>query len=140
MILNILLNERINTMPVYKSGEDYLETILILSKNSSYVRSIDIATKMGYSKASVSRAVGILKSEGLIVIGNDGEIKLTEAGLKKASSVYDKHTLLKTFFMECLKVSESTAEQDACKIEHVISEETCIKLKNFLNTYNDNNL
>lgn len=127
-------------MPVYKSGEDYLETILILSKNSSYVRSIDIATKMGYSKASVSRAVGILKSEGLIVIGNDGEIKLTEAGLKKASSVYDKHTLLKTFFMECLKVSESTAEQDACKIEHVISEETCIKLKNFLNTYNDNNL
>ncbi len=127
-------------MPVYKSGEDYLETILILSKNSSYVRSIDIATEMGYSKASVSRAVGILKSEGLIVIGNDGEIKLTEAGLKKASSVYDRHTLLKTFFMECLKVSESTAEQDACKIEHVISEETCIKLKNFLNTYNDNNL
>ncbi|MCC8068308.1 MAG: metal-dependent transcriptional regulator [Ruminococcus sp.] len=127
-------------MPVYKSGEDYLETILILSKNSSYVRSIDIATEMGYSKASVSRAVGILKSEGLIVIGNDGEIKLTEAGLKKASSVYDRHILLKTFFMECLKVSESTAEQDACKIEHVISEETCIKLKNFLNTYNDNNL
>ncbi|MCD7800649.1 MAG: metal-dependent transcriptional regulator [Ruminococcus sp.] len=127
-------------MPVYKSGEDYLETILILSKNSSYVRSIDIATEMGYSKASVSRAVGILKSEGLIVIGNDGEIKLTEAGLKKASSVYDRHTLLKTFFMECLKVSESTAEQDACEIEHVISEETCIKLKNFLNTYNDNNL
>lgn len=127
-------------MPVYKSGEDYLETILILSKNSSYVRSIDIATEMGYSKASVSRAVGILKSEGLIVKGNDGEIKLTEAGLKKASSVYDRHTLLKTFFMECLKVSESTAEQDACKIEHVISEETCIKLKNFLNTYNDNNL
>lgn len=122
-------------MPVYKSGEDYLETILILTKNNSYVRSIDVATEMGYSKASVSRAVGILKSEGLIVIENDGQIKLTEEGLKKASSVYDRHTLLKTFFMECLKVTESTAEKDACKIEHVISEETCIKLKNFLKSY-----
>ena len=125
-------------MPVYKSGEDYLETILLLTKNNSYVRSIDVATEMGYSKASVSRAVGILKSEGLIIIENDGQIKLTETGLKKASSVYDRHTLLKTFFIECLNVWEKVAEQDACKIEHVISDETCIKLKDFLKNFEKN--
>ena len=119
-------------MAVYKSGEDYLETILILTTNNSYVRSIDIATEMGFSKASVSRAVGILKADGLITIENDGQIKLTPEGLKKANSVYDRHKLLKTFLMEYLGVQESIAEQDACKIEHVISEETCIKLKKFM--------
>lgn len=119
-------------MAVYKSGEDYLETILILTSNNSYVRSIDIATEMGFSKASVSRAVGILKADGLITIENDGQIKLTPAGLEKATSVYDRHKLIKAFFIDFLNVNEDTAEQDACKIEHVISEETYIKLKNFM--------
>ncbi len=120
-------------MAVYKSGEDYLETILILTSNNSYVRSIDIATEMGFSKASVSRAVGILKADGLITIENDGQIKLTEDGLKKANSVYDKHKLIKSFLVDLLGVTEKVAEEDACKIEHVISDETCIKLKNFVN-------
>lgn len=119
-------------MAVYKSGEDYLETILILTLNKSCVRSIDVATEMGFSKASVSRAVGILKADGLITIENDGQIKLTPAGLEKATSVYDRHKLIKAFFIDFLDVNESTAEQDACKIEHVISEETFIKLRNFM--------
>lgn len=123
-------------MAVYKSGEDYLETILILSKTNSYVRSIDIATEMGYSKASVSRAVGILKADGLITIENDGQIKLTNEGMKKATSVYDRHTLIKTFLIEFLGVNDKTAEEDACKIEHVISEETCVKLRNFIKKNN----
>lgn len=119
-------------MAIYKSGEDYLETILILSSTNSYVRSIDIATEMGFSKASVSRAVGILKNDGLITIENDGQIRLTEAGLAKANSVYDKHKLIKSFLIDCLGVNETVAEEDACKIEHVISDETSIKLKNFI--------
>jgi len=123
-------------MAIYKSGEDYLETILILSKTNSYVRSIDIATEMGYSKASVSRAVGILKADGLITIENDGQIKLTTEGMKKATSVYDRHTLIKTFLIEFLGVNDNTAEEDACKIEHVISEETCVKLRNFIKQNN----
>jgi Mn-dependent DtxR family transcriptional regulator len=122
-------------MAVYKSGEDYLETILILTNSNDYVRSIDIATEMGFSKASVSRAVGILKADGLITIENDGQIRLTEAGLQKANSVYDKHKLIKSFLVDLLGVNEKVAEEDACKIEHVISDETSIKLKNYVNAH-----
>ena len=119
-------------MAIYKSGEDYLETILILSKNGNFVRSIDVATEMGFSKASVSRAVNILKNEGLITIEPDGQLKLTEKGEIKANSVYSRHNLLKKFFIEFLGVDEDTATNDACKIEHVISEQTYLKLKEYV--------
>ncbi len=119
-------------MAIYKSGEDYLETILILSKNGNFVRSIDVATEMGFSKASVSRAVNILKNEGLITIEPDGQLKLTEKGETKANSVYSRHNLLKKFFIEFLGVDEDTATNDACKIEHVISEQTYLKLKEYV--------
>lgn len=119
-------------MAIYKSGEDYLETILILSKNGNFVRSIDVATEMGFSKASVSRAVNILKNEGLITIELDGQLKLTEKGEAKANSVYNRHNLLKKFFIEFLGVDEDTATNDACKIEHVISEQTYLKLKEYV--------
>ncbi len=119
-------------MAIYKSGEDYLETILILSKNGNFVRSIDVATEMGFSKASVSRAVNILKNEGLITIEPDGQLKLTEKGEAKANSVYSRHNLLKKFFIEFLGVDEDTATNDACKIEHVISEQTYLKLKEYV--------
>lgn len=119
-------------MALHKSGEDYLETILILSRNNSYVRSIDIATEMGFSKASVSRAVGLLKNDGLITIENDGQILLTEEGTKKAVSVYSRHNILKDFFSNYLGVDPTVAEEDACKVEHVISEETFNRLKDFM--------
>ena len=119
-------------MAIYKSGEDYLETILILSKNGNFVRSIDVATEMGFSKASVSRAVNILKNEGLITIEPDGQLKLTEKGETKANSVYSRHNLLKKFFIEFLGVDEDTATNDACKIEHVRSEQTYLKLKEYV--------
>jgi Mn-dependent DtxR family transcriptional regulator len=119
-------------MAIYKSGEDYLETILILNNANSYVRSIDVATEMGFSKASVSRAMGILKNDGLITIENDGQINLTPLGLEKATSVYDRHKLIKTFLIDCVGVTPNVAEEDACKIEHVISDETYLKLKRFV--------
>ena len=119
-------------MALHKSGEDYLETILILSRTNSYVRSIDVATEMGFSKASVSRAVGLLKNEGLITIEDDGQILLTKEGTKKAVSVYSRHNILTDFFSNYLGVDPKIAEEDACKVEHVISEETFEKLKTFM--------
>lgn len=119
-------------MPVHESGEDYLETIYLLSKHNPFVRSVDIANELGYSKASISRAMRILREEGLVTIAEDGQVKLTKAGLKKAMEVYDRHTLITDFFMQILGVNEVTAEKDACKIEHVISEETYLRLRAFM--------
>lgn len=117
---------------IYESGEDYLETILILDERTKYVRSVDIAAELGYSKPSVSRAVSILKANGYITVEADGQIKLTKSGLKKAGEVYDRHRLIKQFFAEILGVNQVTAEEDACKVEHVISEETYQRLKAFM--------
>lgn len=119
-------------MAIYESGEDYLETILLLSRKSPFVRSIDVASELGYTKPSVSRAMGILKSNGYITVGDDGQILLTEEGMKKASGVYERHTILEKFLEEILGVDKLTAEQDACKIEHVISEESYSKWKKFV--------
>ncbi len=119
-------------MPVHESGEDYLETIYLLSKHNPFVRSVDIANELGYSKASISRAMRILREEGLVTIAEDGQVKLTKTGLKKAMEVYDRHTLITDFFMQVLGVNEVTAEKDACKIEHVISEETYLRLRAFM--------
>ena len=123
-------------MSIRESGEDYLETILILHKNTGYVRSIDIANELGYSKPSISRAVGILKADGYINVEPSGQIVLTESGKLKAEQVYEKHLMLRKFLTEILGVSEEASEQDACRIEHILSDETYSKLKDFVKNYN----
>ena len=119
-------------MTLRESGEDYLETILILQQRTGYVRSIDIANELGYSKPSISRAVGILKENGFITVEKTGQIILTELGKNRAEEIYSKHKLLTRFLNEILGVSMDNSEEDACRIEHVISEETYIKLDLFV--------
>jgi len=106
---------------VQESGEMYLETIYVLSKKSSTVRAIDVGEKMGYSKPSVSRAMRLLKDGGFITVDGDGYISLTEKGLSVAEKMYERHTLL-TDFLVSLGVDRSIAAEDACKIEHDISD------------------
>lgn len=118
-------------MDIQESGEMYLETIYILSGEKSAVRSIDICDRMGYSKPSVSRAVGILRREGFIEIDSGGHITLTDKGRERAEKTYERHRVLSDAFMS-LGVSESVAVEDACKIEHVISDETFAAVKKFL--------
>lgn len=120
---------------MYESGEMYLETILILKKRKSQVRSIDIARELNFSKPSVSRAVSILKDDGYISIDSSGYIELTEKGTKTANDIYEKHKILTEFFTTVVKVSPEIAEEDACRIEHVISDETFQGLKRILEDY-----
>ncbi|MCQ2456923.1 MAG: metal-dependent transcriptional regulator [Clostridia bacterium] len=115
-------------MNLQESGEMYLETIYILTESSDAVRSIDVADHIGYSKPSVSRAVGILKSGGFINVDADGYITLTEDGRYVASKIYERHTLLTKMLIE-LGVDGDTASEDACRMEHVISEETFDAIK-----------
>ena len=115
-------------MHLQESGEMYLETIYILSQTSSSVRSIDVAEHMGYSKPSVSRAMGILKQGGYVTADKDGFLSLTETGLDLARKIFERHMVL-TRLLTSMGVSESTAAEDACKIEHVISEESFEALK-----------
>jgi Mn-dependent DtxR family transcriptional regulator len=115
-------------MAIYESGENYLETILLLKKRLGYVRAIDIANEFGYSKPSISRAMGILKKSGLIEINSDNQIELTKAGYESAAKIYDRHEWL-TKILQGIGVSKENAEADACKMEHVISEETFQALK-----------
>ncbi|MCI8331311.1 MAG: metal-dependent transcriptional regulator [Clostridiales bacterium] len=115
-------------MHLQESGEMYLETIYILSKKSSSVRSIDVCEYMNYSKPSVSRAVGILKQGGFLEMDRDGSLSLTPAGLAIASKMYDRHTTL-TELLVRLGVNEQTAAEDACKMEHDISDETFEAIK-----------
>lgn len=119
-------------MQLKESGEMYLETIYVLSQRKGFVRSIDVGEEMGYSKPSVSRAVGILRDGGYITVAHDGGLHLTEAGLEVAQRTYERHTVLSEFFMR-LGVDEETATNDACKIEHVISSSTFAALKKYLN-------
>ena len=111
-----------------ESGEMYLETILVLSKKSSHVRSIDISEYMGYSKPSVSRAVGLLKNGGYITVDKDGFITLTEEGKTLSEQIYQRHNLLTQLLVE-LGVPEEIAAEDACKMEHVISPETFLAIQ-----------
>ncbi|RHR11104.1 metal-dependent transcriptional regulator [Pseudoflavonifractor sp. AF19-9AC] len=115
-------------MALHESGEDYLEAILVLQEEKGIVHSIDVAQHLGYSKPSVSRAMSILRTSGHIVMEKDGQLKLTEEGLRVASSIYERHKLLTNWLIH-LGVSPETAAEDACKIEHDISEETfqCLK-------------
>ncbi len=115
-------------MQLQESGEMYLESILRLSETLPAVRSIDISEYMGYSKPSVSRAVGLLKSGGYITVASDGTIKLTEEGKNVAAKIYERHRIL-TGFLKSIGVSHETADEDACKIEHIISDETLGKIK-----------
>ena len=115
-----------------ESREMYLETILILRKRRGMVRSIDIARELNFSKPSVSRAVGILKDDDFITVDDNGYIELTDKGKKKAKDIYEKHNVLTTFFTDVIKISPEIAEEDACRIEHVISDDTFDGLKRFL--------
>ncbi len=115
-------------MKMQESGEMYLETIYVLSKQQKFVRSIDISEYMGYSKPSVSRAVSLLHSAGYILIDKEGYIALTESGREIAVKIYDRHIVLSKVLMH-LGVSEQTAKADACKIEHDISDETFEAIK-----------
>ena len=115
-------------MALLESGEMYLETIYVLSQKSAQVRSIDVAEEMGFSKPSVSRAMGILKNDGYIEIDAGGGIKLTRLGESHAKRIYERHTLLTTVFIN-LGVSEKTAAEDACRVEHYLSDETFAALK-----------
>lgn len=119
-------------MKIQESGENYLETILILEKEKGNVRSIDVANRLEFSKASISRAMGILKEAGFLTIDDAGNLLLTPAGRERASQIYERHCLIKQFFVEALEVSEETAEKDACRIEHVISDETFEQMKLWL--------
>lgn len=119
-------------MKVLKSAEDYLERILVLQEKTGRVRSIDIAIDMDYSKPSISIAMKNLKKRNLIEIGTDGIITLTPEGLSIAKDVYNRHCTIKNFFIS-IGVSAEVAEEDACKIEHDISQESLEAIKKLLN-------
>ncbi|MBQ8372260.1 MAG: metal-dependent transcriptional regulator [Clostridia bacterium] len=118
-------------MHLQESGEMYLETILILTNESPHVRSIDVCEHMGFSKPSVSRAIGLLKNGGYVDVDPDGYLSLTELGREVAMKMYDRHKLLTDFLMR-LGVSEEIASADACKIEHHISDESFEAIKKHL--------
>ncbi len=118
-------------MAIQESGEMYLETILILSRHSDNVHAIDVGKYMGYSKPSVSRAMGILKDDGFIKVVDTGEITLTAKGRKRAEAVYERHNVI-TELLKRIGVSEKTAIDDACRAEHYISDETFNALKKLL--------
>ena len=117
-------------MTVRESGEMYLEAILVLAKKSGYVRSIDVSEYLGYSKPSVSRAMGILREGGYILVEKDGAITLTDSGKKLAETIYERHTVLSDLLIR-LGVDEKTATDDACRIEHVISDESFQAIKQY---------
>lgn len=117
-------------MQLQESGEMYLETIYTLSKKLPQVRSIDISEEMGFSKPSVSRAIGLLKNGGFITVEQSGQICLTDEGLTVAKKIYERHTLITEFLIK-IGVDPDTATNDACKIEHVISDESFNALKKY---------
>lgn len=115
-----------------ESEEMYLETILLLKKRTPCVRSIDIAEELNYSRPSISRAVGVLQKKGYITVDGKGEIRFTEAGKRKADSVYERHCVITQLLMKT-GASEKVAEENACRIEHVLTDEMFGILKGFLN-------
>lgn len=115
-------------MPLLESGQMYLETIYVLCQKNPSVRSIDVCEHMGFSKPSVSRAVGLLKDGGYITVDNDGHLHLTEIGSEIAEKIYERHTIL-TKFLTSIGVDPITASEDACKMEHDISDITLQAIK-----------
>lgn len=122
-------------MSMHESAEMYLETIYRLGRERSCVRSIDVAEAMHYTKPSVSRAVGLLKRDGYLLVDKDGYLSLTEQGAAVAFKIYERHTVLSAA-LKALGVDDETAAEDACKIEHVISDETFDAVKKYLDTAN----
>ena len=118
-------------MALQESGEMYLETILILSRQKEQVRAVDVGDYMGYSKPSVSRAMGLLRSGSYITVDRDGAIRLTPAGRQAAETIYERHALISRW-LRGVGVSEKTAAEDACRIEHVISAESFEAVKRWL--------
>ncbi len=125
-------------MHLQESGEMYLESIFVLSKSNNHVRAIDVCEYMGYSKPSVSRALGILKEGGYVETDVNGYLSLTEAGREAAEKIYDRHTQI-CAFLEMLGVSHDVASEDACKIEHVISDESLEAIKRHVNGFTKSN-
>ena len=121
-------------MGIHESGEMYLETIHVLYKKNGRVRSIDVSEYMGYSKPSVSRAVGLLKKGGYILVDKEGYITLTESGLSVAEKIYERHTLLTNLLVR-LGVRPEIASEDACKLEHAISDDSFEAIKNHLKQF-----
>ncbi len=115
-------------LQLQESGEMYLETILVLSRKMPHVRSIDVCAEMGFSKPSISRAMSILRNAGYVIMDDNGFLHLTEAGLAIAERTYERHNVLTECFIR-LGVDKAVAEDDACKIEHVISETTFEAIK-----------
>lgn len=125
-------------MAIQESGEMYLETILVLSEKLKLVRSLDVAQEMNFSKPSVSRAIGILKNEGYVQVDEQGGLNLTTEGKKVAQKIYERHVVLTQMLVK-LGVDEKTAAEDACKIEHHISDKTFKALKKHLQAPKKNN-
>lgn len=119
-------------MQLQESAEMYLETIYLLDRQRGYVRSVDVAEHMGYSKPSVSRAVGLLKQGGYLTSDAAGYLKLTDSGKAVAEKIFERHSVLSHLFIR-LGVNEDVATEDACKIEHIISDETFAAIKAYLN-------
>lgn len=119
---------------MHESGEMYLETIYILYQKNKDVRSVDVAEYMGFSKPSVSRGVSILKRDGYLTVDANGYLELTDSGTDLAKKIYERHTIL-TKMLTMLGVGKEAAEDDACKMEHVISDETFTAIKNHLNRF-----
>ena len=122
-------------MIIKESAENYLESILVIKNQKGFVRSIDVANHLGVSKPSVSVAMKSFREEGYITVDEDGGLDLTEKGLNIAMSVYERHEVISKALI-ALGVSEETALDDSCKIEHVISEETFSRIKDFLKSKN----
>lgn len=120
-------------MELRESGEDYLEAILNIETTKGVVRSVDVANHLGVSKPSVSRAMGVLKNAGYIEQETYGDISLTEKGRERAKGILKRHITLTAFFTDILGVNKETASEDACRVEHVLSQETMDKLTEFLN-------
>ena len=118
-------------MKLLESGQMYLETIYVLSKEKPTVHSIDVSEHMGYSKPSVSRAIGLLRSGGYVDMAEDGSLTLTPAGFELAEKIYERHTTLTSFLVK-LGVDPTTAAEDACKMEHDISDESIRAIKRFV--------
>jgi Mn-dependent DtxR family transcriptional regulator len=118
-------------LSIHESGENYLETIYMLKQSIPEVRSVDVAARLGYTKASISRAMGLLKKAAYIVIDKRGFIQFTQKGLIKVKQIYERHVVLTKFFTRVIGLDETLAETEACKIEHIISPETFDKIKEF---------
>ena len=126
-------------MKIQQSAEDYLETILLLNRKSpEEVRPVDVANHLGITKPSVTRAMTELEKEGHVIKNEKGRLFLTQSGKEIAEKVYEKHCVITQLFSRCANVSEKTAESDACKVEHVISEETFQGIKSYLDTIPEN--